>query len=66
MRVYLVVLFHALFGNIETKTRNVLFIVVDDLRPALGIYGDHGAVTPNIDKLSQKSFVFKNAFAQVL
>lgn len=45
---------------------NVLLIVVDDLRPALGVYGDKNAYTPNIDKLAQKSFVFTNAFAQVL
>ena len=66
MKVRLLVLFHALFGNIVAETENVLFIVVDDLGPALGIYGDCGAVTPNIDKLSQKSFIFENAFAQVL
>lgn len=45
---------------------NVLMIIVDDLRPALGCYGDKNAFTPNIDKLAQKSFLFNNAFVQVI
>jgi len=36
--------------------RNVLLLVVDDLRPALGAYGDPLAITPNIDKLSSISY----------
>ena len=34
---------------------NVLLIVVDDLRPALGAYGDTLAITPNIDRLASVS-----------
>lgn len=44
---------------------NFLFIIVDDLRPALGCYGDKNAYTPNIDALAKKSIVFTQAFAQV-
>ncbi|KFM76084.1 Iduronate 2-sulfatase, partial [Stegodyphus mimosarum] len=44
--------------------KNVLFIVIDDLRPALGCYGDEKAVTPNIDQLASKSVLFKNAYTQ--
>jgi iduronate 2-sulfatase len=45
--------------------RNVLLIVVDDLRPALGAYGDNLAITPNMDKLASVSTkVF--SFAQYL
>ncbi|XP_043469979.1 iduronate 2-sulfatase isoform X2 [Leptopilina heterotoma] len=43
---------------------NFLFIIVDDLRPALGCYGDKNAYTPNIDSLAEKSTVFTHAFAQ--
>ncbi|XP_060532302.1 iduronate 2-sulfatase [Cylas formicarius] len=43
---------------------NVLFIIVDDLKPAIGSFKDKLAVTPNIDKLASKSFVFENAFVQ--
>lgn len=46
--------------------KNVLFIIVDDLRPSLGGYGDPDAFTPNIDQLMKESIAFRNAFAQVL
>lgn len=44
---------------------NVLLIVVDDLRPVLGCYGDKLVKSPNIDQLASQSIVFSNAFAQV-
>lgn len=53
------------FVKAVTPTQNVLLIVVDDLRPALGCYGDSQAYTPNIDALSKQSVIFKKAFAQV-
>eukprot|EP00095_Tigriopus_kingsejongensis_P005386 snap_masked-scaffold770_size100439-processed-gene-0.1 protein:Tk05386 transcript:snap_masked-scaffold770_size100439-processed-gene-0.1-mRNA-1 annotation:"iduronate 2-sulfatase" len=43
---------------------NILFIVVDDLRPVLGVYGDKLALTPNMDRLGAEGIVFQNAFAQ--
>ncbi len=33
---------------------NVLLILVDDLKPALGCYGDPHAKTPKLDKLATK------------
>jgi iduronate 2-sulfatase len=47
------------------KRPNVLFIIVDDLRPAIGAYGDDVVQTPNIDALAASGFVFDNAFATV-
>lgn len=42
--------------------KNVLLICVDDLKPALGCYGDSVARTPNIDRLAKDGVVFRNAF----
>jgi len=42
---------------------NVLFILVDDLKPALGAYGDSIAKSPNIDRLARRGLVFERAYA---
>ena len=44
---------------------NVIFIAVDDLRPALGCYGDKTAVTPNLDKLAGEGILFERAYCQL-
>ncbi len=44
--------------------KNVLFIAVDDLRPALACAGDPHAKTPNIDRLAAKGTVFTRAYCQ--
>lgn len=49
----------------SSKNPNVLFISIDDLRPALGIYGDEIAITPNIDRLAGEGMTFMNTFTQV-
>ncbi|KAK0158700.1 hypothetical protein PV328_009676 [Microctonus aethiopoides] len=56
-------LFNLFLFPVELKP-NFLFIVVDDLRPALGCYKDPNAYTPNIDKLAKNSFLFNRAYAQ--
>ncbi|KAK7477693.1 hypothetical protein BaRGS_00031077, partial [Batillaria attramentaria] len=43
---------------------NVLFLVVDDLRPLLGAYGEKYMVTPNIDNLASRSVRFERAYIQ--
>ena len=48
----------------QRRRRNVLFIAVDDLRPALGCYGDSTARTPNIDRLASRGTVFRRAYCQ--
>ncbi len=41
---------------------NVLLILVDDLKPALGSYGDEHAISPNIDRLASKGIRFDLAY----
>ena len=43
---------------------NVLFIAIDDLKPALGCYGESEIISPAIDKLASRSTVFLNAHCQ--
>src|SRR5690606_1164161 len=45
------------------KQPNVLLILVDDLRPAIGAYGDPLAITPHLDKLAANSLLFEQAYA---
>ncbi|XP_072600766.1 iduronate 2-sulfatase isoform X2 [Vulpes vulpes] len=51
-------------SNLTTVPLNVLLIIVDDLRPSLGCYGDKLVRSPNIDQLASHSLLFQNAFAQ--
>ncbi len=41
---------------------HVLLICVDDLKPALGCYGDALAKTPNIDRLAARGTLFEKAY----
>ncbi|MBA7612980.1 Ulvan-active sulfatase [subsurface metagenome] len=44
---------------------NVVFIVVDDLRPQLGCYGHKQMISPNIDGLAGDGVVFLRSYCQV-
>ena len=43
---------------------NVLFIIVDDLRPQLGAYGFPEVHTPSIDRLAAQGALFERAYVQ--
>lgn len=50
-----------------TRRQNVLYIIVDDLRPELGYSvpnGNHHISTPNVDALAAKSMIFDRAYVQ--
>lgn len=46
-------------GNI-----NVIFMIIDDLRPMLGCYGINEMYTPNIDNFSKRGTLFNRAYCQ--
>ena len=48
----------------QSDTMNVLFVVVDDLRPELGCYGQKQIVSPNIDELARDGLLFERAYCQ--
>ena len=43
---------------------NVLFVIVDDLRPELGCYGVEEIRTPNFDAFSMEATTFTRAYCQ--
>lgn len=46
-----------------TPKRNVVILLADDLRPdCLGILGHPIVKTPNLDKLLERGFIFRNAY----
>lgn len=60
----LAVMGFALGAVAATEPMNVLFIVIDDLRPEIGCYGNPEMKTPNIDRLAAKGVLFNRAYAQ--
>ena len=46
------------------KKPNILFIVVDDLRPELACYGRDWIKSPNIDRLAKQGMTFDRAYCQ--
>ena len=58
----LVLVFVMFSGAAWAASPNVLLILVDDLKPALGCYGDAAAKTPNIDRLAARGMRFDLAY----
>ena len=52
-------------NNAADEKKNVLFIIVDDLRPELNCYGAKYMKTPNIDRLASQGVMFENAYCNV-
>ncbi|RWS24789.1 N-sulfoglucosamine sulfohydrolase-like isoform X1 [Leptotrombidium deliense] len=49
----------------ETISKNVVIILADDLGREISVYNDPVCKTPNIEKLSERSVTFENAFTSV-
>lgn len=47
----------------HTTPPNIIWIVAEDISPALGCYGDPLANTPNIDRLAAEGIRYTNAYA---
>ena len=47
---------------VAAEKPNVLLILVDDLKPAMGCYGDSTAITPNLDALVNRGMRFDLAY----
>ncbi|MCG8578954.1 MAG: galactose-1-epimerase, partial [Bacteroidales bacterium] len=48
--------------SVENAQPNVLLIMVDDLKPTIGAYGDEHAVSPNLDRLTEMGMRFDMAY----
>ena len=49
----------------RAATRNVLLLIADDLRPELSLaYGQHQAITPNLDAFARTALIFDRAYCQ--
>ncbi|TKG97459.1 iduronate sulfatase [Puteibacter caeruleilacunae] len=46
----------------KSEKKNILLIMVDDLRPQLGCYGQSQIKSPNIDKLASEGTLFSRAY----
>lgn len=53
-----------LVARSDAEKRNVLFLLVDDLRPEAAIFGQKDMITPNIDRLGRQGVVFNHAYCQ--
>eukprot|EP00040_Diaphanoeca_grandis_P003064 m.23634 g.23634 ORF g.23634 m.23634 type:complete len:538 (-) comp14292_c0_seq1:229-1842(-) len=54
----------AVLSPVRAANRNVIHVIVDDLRPELGAYGVANRHTPTLDKLAVEGTVFDRAYCQ--
>jgi iduronate 2-sulfatase len=55
-------LFVSVFNLRAADKPNILLLLVDDLKPTIGCYGDEAAITPNIDRLAARGMRFDAAY----
>ena len=65
MKGTILAIFVVLCLSAQSKVKNVLLIVSDDLKAdALGCYGNKIAQTPHVDQLAKEGMLFRNAYCQ--
>jgi iduronate 2-sulfatase len=57
-------LISAVVGEDVLQT-NILMIMFDDLRPELKAFGREHMITPNFDRLAERSVLFDHAYTQI-
>ena len=62
MKALLILLCVLAFNANAEKKPNILLILVDDLKPAIRAFGDETAITPNLDKLTNRGLRFDAAY----
>lgn len=65
MKTIFILLILSFMAPSFAESKNVLFIAVDDLKPALGCYGTKHVISPNIDRIADEGAVFLNAYCNV-
>ena len=63
--IIIILLVFDLNAQDQKSPKNVLFIMVDDLRPELNIYDKDHIKSPNIDKLASNGITFDRAYCNV-
>ena len=63
--IYFLLFSGAVSSQNQPPTKNVLFIMVDDLRPELSLYGQNQIISPNIDALGASGVTFNRAYCNV-
>lgn len=63
--IFFVLLSFTVSSQNQTQPKNVLFIMVDDLRPELSLYGQNQILSPNIDSLGASGVTFNRAYCNV-
>src|SRR4051812_33050364 len=50
-------------GALAAERPNILWLTCEDISPNLGCYGDHFAITPNIDAFAARGMRYTNAIS---
>lgn len=63
-KIQLIILLAFVSLYVNAQQKNVVFIIVDDLKPMLNTFGESQIVSPNFDSFADEAVVFTNAHAQ--